>query len=364
MRWRARRSRAAREAFAQALRRVEGHALASIGLAAAGVGRPAVSPSRSGRRPAATYGRARSHARCDVAIARAVALTFAGRRVEAAPPRGRGARRGAARQRRPGSCPSSRCCTSGGPEWEPGARAPAQPRRLTRDPALHFRTFQPRRQDLRPWRTAPSRHGGAYASCRRRSHVSRGLGRVPRRPRASSSRRRSPRPSTCRGRASASPRSAPASWTNSQKRNIDVGPNISQFGWQFEKQFYTRDSGVAAVNEWVVLLGGLDQGVALPSVSWLVGLRTREGAEFGIGPNITPAGVALALAGGRDVPGRQSQRADERGRRAVEGRHADQRADRLQHAATVMRARRRGRLQAAQGRLKPAPTTYGASVSV
>ena len=83
-----------------------------------------------------------------------------------------------------------------------------------------------------------------------------------------------------------------------KQRNITVGPNISQFGWQFEKQFYSRDSGVAAVNEWVVLLGGLDQGVALPSVSWLVGLRTREGAEFGIGPNITAAGVALALAGG------------------------------------------------------------------
>jgi hypothetical protein len=83
-----------------------------------------------------------------------------------------------------------------------------------------------------------------------------------------------------------------------KKRDIEVGSNISQFGWQFEKQFYTRSSGVAAVNEWVVLLGGLDQGVALPSLSWMVGLRTREGAEFGIGPNITPAGVALALAGG------------------------------------------------------------------
>jgi len=82
------------------------------------------------------------------------------------------------------------------------------------------------------------------------------------------------------------------------KRQIDVTSNISQFGWQFEKQFYSRESGVAAVNEWVFLLGGLDQGVALPSLSWMVGLRTREGAEFGIGPNITPAGVALALAGG------------------------------------------------------------------
>ena len=81
-------------------------------------------------------------------------------------------------------------------------------------------------------------------------------------------------------------------------RDIDVGPHISQFGWQFERQFYSRDSGVAAVNEWVVLLGGLDQGVVLPSLSWLVGLRTREGAEFGIGPNVTPAGVALAVAAG------------------------------------------------------------------
>ena len=82
------------------------------------------------------------------------------------------------------------------------------------------------------------------------------------------------------------------------KRKIDVDANISQFGWQFERQFYSRGSGVAAVNEWVVLLGGLDQGVALPSLSWMVGLRTRDGAEFGIGPNITPAGVALAVAGG------------------------------------------------------------------
>ena len=49
---------------------------------------------------------------------------------------------------------------------------------------------------------------------------------------------------------------------------------------------------------WVFLAGGLEQGVVLPSLSWLVGLRTREGAEFGIGPNVTPAGVSLVLAAG------------------------------------------------------------------
>jgi hypothetical protein len=83
-----------------------------------------------------------------------------------------------------------------------------------------------------------------------------------------------------------------------EERDIKVGPQISQFGWQFEKQFYTKDSGVTMVTEWVALVGGLEQSVVLPSVSWMVGVRTRDGAEFGIGPNITPAGTALVLATG------------------------------------------------------------------
>jgi hypothetical protein len=82
------------------------------------------------------------------------------------------------------------------------------------------------------------------------------------------------------------------------ERDIHVGPHISQFGWQFEKQFYTRDSKVTMVTEWVALVGGLEQSVVLPSLSWMVGARTRDGAEFGIGPNITPAGTALVLATG------------------------------------------------------------------
>jgi hypothetical protein len=83
-----------------------------------------------------------------------------------------------------------------------------------------------------------------------------------------------------------------------EARDITVGPHISQFGWQFEKQFYTRSSGVTMVSEWVALVGGLEQSVMLPSVSWMVGVRTRDGAEFGIGPNITPNGTAIVLATG------------------------------------------------------------------
>ena len=83
-----------------------------------------------------------------------------------------------------------------------------------------------------------------------------------------------------------------------RERSIEVTPTISQFGWQFEKQFFSSQSGLTAVTEWVGLLGGLEQSVALPSLSWMVGVRTREGAEFGIGPNVTPAGTALAIAAG------------------------------------------------------------------
>lgn len=79
---------------------------------------------------------------------------------------------------------------------------------------------------------------------------------------------------------------------------LAVAPFVSQFGWQFEKQFYSGGSGPTAVTEAVVLFGGLEQGVALPSVSWLVGVRTKNGTEFGVGPNITPVGVALAISGG------------------------------------------------------------------
>ena len=83
-----------------------------------------------------------------------------------------------------------------------------------------------------------------------------------------------------------------------EKKNISVQPMISQFGWQFERRLYTNGDGVTMLTEWIPLVSGLDQGVALPSLNWLVGLRSMGGSEFGIGPNITPLGVGLVVAGG------------------------------------------------------------------
>ncbi len=78
----------------------------------------------------------------------------------------------------------------------------------------------------------------------------------------------------------------------------DIGPVISQFGWQKEKRFLSSDNGLTGVTEWVLLFGGMEQGVVLPSFSWLVGLRTIRGIEFAVGPNLNAAGVAMAFAGG------------------------------------------------------------------
>jgi len=81
-------------------------------------------------------------------------------------------------------------------------------------------------------------------------------------------------------------------------RDLVLRPLISQFGFQFERRLYTSPTGMTALTEFVPLLSGLEQGVALPSLNWLVGVRSGAGAEFGIGPNITPVGVGLVVAAG------------------------------------------------------------------
>ena len=83
------------------------------------------------------------------------------------------------------------------------------------------------------------------------------------------------------------------------KFDVDISPVITQFGWQYERQFASLEGGPVALNEFILLVGALDQGTAIPSVTWLVGVRTPGQFEFGVGPNATPAGVALAISVGQ-----------------------------------------------------------------
>jgi hypothetical protein len=80
--------------------------------------------------------------------------------------------------------------------------------------------------------------------------------------------------------------------------SLGVRPLITQFGWQTEKRFYANEEGLSGLTELVVLVGGLEQGLFLPSLSGIVGIRTPRGTEFGVGPNVSLLGLGLVLTGG------------------------------------------------------------------
>ena len=74
---------------------------------------------------------------------------------------------------------------------------------------------------------------------------------------------------------------------------------ISQYGWQWESRFV--DNGdVAGLVEWVVLVGGMEQGMFLPAVSSLVGVRTGSGFEVAGGPNLSLSGIGMVFTVGKN----------------------------------------------------------------
>jgi len=72
----------------------------------------------------------------------------------------------------------------------------------------------------------------------------------------------------------------------------------SLFGWQLERPFQLDPAFPTVMTELVVLVGGLEQNLVLPSATWLVGFRQRNGLEFGLGPTVTGTGSQLVFAAG------------------------------------------------------------------
>jgi len=83
---------------------------------------------------------------------------------------------------------------------------------------------------------------------------------------------------------------------------------MSQFGWQFETQIVSTQSGNQALMEWIVLVGGVEQDELNLSLSWLAGYRLPNGLEFGVGPNVSvrkeggDPTTSMVIAGGATVP--------------------------------------------------------------
>jgi hypothetical protein len=85
------------------------------------------------------------------------------------------------------------------------------------------------------------------------------------------------------------------------KPDATVNSMMTQFGWQMEYRMFRTDQGVTALTELIPLVGGLDQGLALPSLTWLVGLRGADGLEFGVGPDLGIGGVSMMIGAGYTV---------------------------------------------------------------
>ena len=84
---------------------------------------------------------------------------------------------------------------------------------------------------------------------------------------------------------------------SSDYAEVAKGTLTSLYGWQWESRF--ADGGnVTGIVEWIALVGGMEKGKFLPSVSSMVGARTASGLEFAVGPNLSLSGIAMVFGVG------------------------------------------------------------------
>jgi len=78
-------------------------------------------------------------------------------------------------------------------------------------------------------------------------------------------------------------------------------PIISQFGWQEEIRVFGNEGQAIGLMEFIGLVGGMEQGYLLPSLTTAIGYRKPNGFEAGFGPNLSITGVGYALALGFSI---------------------------------------------------------------
>ena len=78
-----------------------------------------------------------------------------------------------------------------------------------------------------------------------------------------------------------------------------TGPAFTtQYGWQWESRFADGGGNVVGIVEWIVLVAGMEQGMFLPSATSVIGARTANGLEFGVGPNLSLSGIGMVFGVG------------------------------------------------------------------
>ena len=74
----------------------------------------------------------------------------------------------------------------------------------------------------------------------------------------------------------------------------------TQYGWQWESRFADGGGEVVGIVEWVALVAGMEQGKFLPSLTSVIGARTKNGFEAGVGPSLSLSGVGMVFAIGKN----------------------------------------------------------------
>ena len=70
------------------------------------------------------------------------------------------------------------------------------------------------------------------------------------------------------------------------------------YGWQWESRFADGGGQIVGIVEWIVLVGGMEKGMFLPSASSIIGARMDNGLEFGVGPNLSLSGIGMVFGMG------------------------------------------------------------------
>jgi len=74
----------------------------------------------------------------------------------------------------------------------------------------------------------------------------------------------------------------------------------TQYGWQWESRFADGGGEVVGIVEWIALVAGMEQGKFLPSLTSVIGARTANGLEVGVGPSLSLTGVGMVFAIGKN----------------------------------------------------------------
>ena len=73
-----------------------------------------------------------------------------------------------------------------------------------------------------------------------------------------------------------------------------MNPGLTQFGLNVERRIQLGTTDSHFVFQEILVIGGLDQNLVMPSLNTLIGFRSHAGLEIGLGPNLS-----LAVVDGR-----------------------------------------------------------------